>query len=54
MLVTLIALFFFLYVGAEVSAGGWIYSFALKSGIATVSSAAYLTSVFWAAFTAGG
>lgn len=52
-LVTLIALFFFLYVGAEVSAGGWIYSFALKSGIAGATSAAYLTSVFWGAFTAG-
>ncbi len=52
-LVTLVALFFFLYVGGEVSAGGWIYSFALKSGIATATSAAYLTSVFWGAFTAG-
>ena len=52
-LITLIALFFFLYVGAEVSAGGWIYSFALQSGIATVTSAAYLTSVFWGAFTVG-
>jgi MFS transporter, FHS family, Na+ dependent glucose transporter 1 len=52
-LVALIALFFFLYVGAEVSAGGWIYTFALKSGIATVTSAAYLTSVFWGAFTVG-
>jgi FHS family Na+ dependent glucose MFS transporter 1 len=52
-LVTLIALFFFLYVGAEVSAGDWMYSFALKSGIATIMTAAYLTSVFWGAFTAG-
>jgi len=48
----LIALFF-LYVGAEVSFGGWIYSYALQQGLATAVSAAYLTSLFWGALMVG-
>lgn len=52
-LVVLIALFMFLYVGAEVSMGGWLYTYALELGLATATSAAYLTSVFWGALTVG-
>ncbi|MBN1268983.1 MAG: MFS transporter, partial [Kiritimatiellae bacterium] len=52
-LVVLVAVFFFLYTGAEISFGGWIYTYALKMGLATTQGAAYLTSAFWGAFTAG-
>jgi MFS transporter, FHS family, Na+ dependent glucose transporter 1 len=51
--VGLIALFFFLYSGAEIAYGGWIYTYALATGTGTVSSAAYLTSIFWASLTLG-
>ena len=45
--------FVFLYVGAEVSFGGWIYTYALTLGLADVKTAAYLTSAFWGALTVG-
>ncbi len=52
-LVTLIALFIFLYVGAEISFGGWISTYAVALGLATPTTAAYLTSGFWGALTVG-
>lgn len=52
-LVALIVLFFFLYVGAEVGFGGWIYTFALDSKVANETVAAYLTSAFWGGLTVG-
>ena len=52
-LVFLVALFFLLYVGAEVSFGGWVYSYALALELGTAASAAYLTSAFWGALTVG-
>lgn len=52
-LVALIVLFFFLYVGAEVGFGGWIYTFALDSKVADETVAAYLTSAFWGGLTVG-
>ena len=52
-LVGLVALFMFLYVGAEVGVGGWLYTYAVELGLATETSAALLTSVFWAALTIG-
>ena len=45
--------FFFLYVGAEIGFGGWIYSYAVGLRLASQVAAAYLTSAFWGAFTAG-
>lgn len=51
--VGLIALFFFLYSGAEVAYGGWVYTYALDTGAGTISTAAYLTSIFWASLTLG-
>lgn len=51
--VALIALLLTLYVGAEVSFGGWIYSYALAQGLGSVASAAYLTSAFWGGLTFG-
>lgn len=53
LLVALIAVFFFLYVGAETSFGGWIFSYATKMGLADETKAAYLNSAFWGALTLG-
>lgn len=52
-LLLLLAAFFLLYVGAEVSFGGWIFSYAVKRGLATPVTAAYLTSIFWGALMVG-
>ena len=59
-LVGLLSAFYFLYVGAEVSFGGWIYTYALErlpeilplmELELVVSRAAFLASLFWAVFT---
>jgi fucose permease len=52
-LVALFAAFQFLYVGAEIGFGGWIFSYAVVTGLAGAVSAAYLTSAFWGALTLG-
>ena len=52
-IVFLIALVFFLYIGAEVSFGGWIYTYVVTLKINTETNAAYLVSAFWIAFTLG-
>jgi FHS family Na+ dependent glucose MFS transporter 1 len=49
----LIALFLFLYVGAEVSYGGWIYSYTITLGLSSPAVAAYLTAAFWGGLTLG-
>lgn len=49
----LICLIFFLYVGAEVSYGGWIYSYALQRDLADIFAAGYLNSAFWGMLTLG-
>ena len=46
-------LFLFFYVGAEITFGGWIYTYAVTLKLATIAGAAYLTSAFWLAFTVG-
>lgn len=51
--VVLFALFFFLYVGAEVGFGGWIFTYAQAVGLSGETAAASLTSAFWGAFTMG-
>ncbi len=49
-----LSLLLFLYVGTEVSFGGWIYAYAIASGrLADPVRAAYLTSGFWGALTVG-
>lgn len=54
LLVLLVVAFLFLYVGAEVSYGGWIYTFAVQQlNLSGLASAAYLTSAFWGALTLG-
>ena len=57
-LVSLIAVFFFLHVGAEASYGGWIYTYVLRQwngflGADSETTAAILNSVFWGSFTLG-
>jgi FHS family Na+ dependent glucose MFS transporter 1 len=46
-------LFLFFYVGAEITFGGWVYTYAITVKLASAAGAAYLTSVFWLAFTIG-
>jgi FHS family Na+ dependent glucose MFS transporter 1 len=50
-LVVLFMLFFLTFVGAEGAYGGWIYSYAVATGIAAPAVAAYLTSAYWGALT---
>lgn len=53
-LVTLVAVLLFLYVGAEVSYGGWIYTYTINQFEGhPAASAALLTSAFWGALTLG-
>ena len=52
-LVALLVVFFFLYAGAEVALGGWIYSYAAALHLSSDAVAAYLTSAFWGSLTVG-
>ncbi len=53
-LVTMISALLFLYVAAEVSYGGWIYTYTVgQFGLGWASTAAILTSAFWGALTLG-
>jgi FHS family Na+ dependent glucose MFS transporter 1 len=47
------AFFLFFYVGAELTFGGWIYTYALTLHLTDAVRAAYLTSIFWLGFTIG-
>jgi FHS family Na+ dependent glucose MFS transporter 1 len=49
----LIVLFFVFHVGLELGFGNWIYTFSTRLHMANETSAAYLTSAFWGAFTIG-
>ena len=53
MLVSLIVMFLFLYVGMESSLGGWLFTYAMSRDVIGETAAAFLTSAFWGAFTAG-
>ena len=53
LLVLLIAVFFFTFVGAELGFRGWIYTYAITVDLGDKTSAAYLTSAFWGALTLG-
>lgn len=52
LLIGLIMAFFFLYVGAEVGFGGWIFTYAQTLDLPD-DTAAYLNAAFWGTFTAG-
>jgi len=52
-LIFLIALFLFLYVGAEVGFAGWIVTYAIKVKLSGDTTATYLASLFWGSLTLG-
>ncbi|HTP59261.1 MAG TPA: MFS transporter [Spirochaetia bacterium] len=47
------ALFLFFYVSAEISFGGWVFTYAITTHLASETAAAYLNSGFWLFFTLG-
>ncbi len=47
------AMFFMLYVGAESSYSGWVYTYAVELGLADAGTASYLVSAFWLTVTIG-
>jgi fucose permease len=51
--IILIALLLGLYVAAEAGFGGWVYTYAVALDLSDATMAAYLTSAFWGALTAG-
>jgi fucose permease len=53
LMVFFISVFIFLHVGAELSFGGWIYSYAVNLDLASKTTAAYLTSAYWGSLTLG-
>lgn len=50
-LLALVTVMFFLYVGAEVSMSGWIFTYTVKRDLTGESQAAYLNSAFFGALT---
>ena len=52
-LVIVATLFLFFYVGAEITFGGWIYTYGVTLMLVSSAGAAYLTSGFWLTFTIG-
>lgn len=52
-LVALFAVFFFTFVGAEISFGGWIFTYITTFDLANETTAAYMTSAFWGSLTFG-
>lgn len=52
-LLILFAFFFMMFVGAETSFGGWIFTYVSRMNLATETAAAYLTSAFWGGLTVG-
>lgn len=53
MVVLMVTLLLFLFVGVESGYGGWIYSYTLALNIGSTSAAIYLTTVFWGSLTLG-
>ncbi len=53
LLVIPLTLIFLLYVGSEISFGGWIYTYTITVHSGTKIAAAHLTAAFWGSFTVG-
>ena len=53
LLIVLMVLFFALYVGSEVSFGGWVYTYAVAMKLMNTTTAALMTSLFWGSLTLG-
>lgn len=52
-LIALLILVFFFAVGVQIGFGGWIFTYVSDLGIADVSAAALMTSIFWGCLTLG-
>jgi MFS transporter, FHS family, Na+ dependent glucose transporter 1 len=52
-LVAFIAVFFFLYLGAELGFGNWIFTYLITLNLGDKAVAGYLNSAFWGALTLG-
>jgi len=52
-LIALIILLFFLSVGVQIGFGGWIFTYVSELGIADVTVASLITSLFWGCVTLG-
>src|SRR5215510_13550541 len=52
LMIAFFAVFCFLQIGAEATAMGWYFSYAIERGM-NAQTAAYVNSGFWAAFTVG-
>jgi MFS transporter, FHS family, Na+ dependent glucose transporter 1 len=52
-LVVLMVVLFFIYVGVEGGFGGWIFTYATETKIASETGASYMNSIFWGALTLG-
>jgi len=53
LLIVLMVIFFALYVGSEVSFGGWVYNYAVAMKLMNATTAALATSWFWGSLTLG-
>ncbi len=51
LLIIVIALFFFSFVGVELGFGDWISTYAIRMGIADERAAVFMASAYWGAFT---
>ncbi|KAG0640358.1 major facilitator superfamily domain-containing protein [Tuber brumale] len=51
--VIVLSLFFFLYVGTEITAGGWVVEFLIRARNGEPSKVGYVASGFWAGLTLG-
>jgi FHS family Na+ dependent glucose MFS transporter 1 len=52
-LVAFIAVFFFLYLGAELGFGNWIFTYLTTSNLSSDKIARYVNAAFWGALTVG-
>ncbi len=50
-IIWVIAIFFFAFVGVEVGYGDWLAAYSIKAGLADQQAAILLTSTYWGAFT---
>jgi fucose permease len=53
LLIVMMVFFFALYVGSEVSFGGWVYTYAVAMKLMNTTTAALMTSLFWGSLTLG-
>jgi MFS transporter, FHS family, Na+ dependent glucose transporter 1 len=52
-LILLMMTLFFIYVGVESGFGGWIFTYALETNIASKGASSYMNALFWGALTVG-